>query len=87
MEIGVGAALGADEGIGLNGVLLTGSKELKEKCLQELASGQEIAAFGLTEPLRSSGANSIKSSTELLEDGKNTHVCPTKPTRGLAREE
>ncbi len=56
--------------IGLKAILLSGSEEQKRKFLPELASGEKIAAFALTEPGAGSDAAGIKTTAELSEDGK-----------------
>jgi alkylation response protein AidB-like acyl-CoA dehydrogenase len=47
-----------------------GTPEQKEKYLPKLASGEEFAAFALTEPSSGSDAGSIKTRAELGPDGK-----------------
>lgn len=63
------ATIGAHQSIGLKALLLFGSDAQKEKYLPLLASGEMIAAFGLTEPGAGSDAGSIKTSAKLSEDG------------------
>lgn len=70
-DLGVGIILGAHQSIGYKGLLLYGTKEQKERYLPELASGDKIAAFALTEPSAGSDASSIKSRAVLSEDGKH----------------
>ncbi|CAK8694891.1 very long-chain specific acyl-CoA dehydrogenase, mitochondrial-like [Clavelina lepadiformis] len=59
-DLGVGIALGAHQSIGFKGILLEGSKEQKTKYLPSLATGENIAAFCLTEPASGSDAASIQ---------------------------
>jgi acyl-CoA dehydrogenase family member 9 len=56
----VSLTIGAHSSIGLKGVLLFGTDAQKEKYLPELASGDKIAAFCLTEAGSGSDAASIK---------------------------
>ncbi|MCF7803801.1 MAG: acyl-CoA dehydrogenase family protein [Candidatus Marinimicrobia bacterium] len=62
--------LGAHSSIGLKGLLLFGSDELKQKYLPGLATGEQLAAFALTEPGSGSDAASIATRAELSDDGK-----------------
>ncbi|XP_061524732.1 very long-chain specific acyl-CoA dehydrogenase, mitochondrial [Phycodurus eques] len=59
-DLGVGITLGAHQSIGFKGILLFGNPAQKEKYLPQLASGEHIAAFCLTEPASGSDAASIK---------------------------
>ncbi|KAJ8310393.1 hypothetical protein KUTeg_012258, partial [Tegillarca granosa] len=56
-DLGVGITLGAHQSIGFKGILLFGNPKQKEKYLPKLASGQEMAAFCLTEPASGSDAS------------------------------
>ena len=49
-ELGVGIILGAHQSIGYKGLLLFGSQKQKDTYLPQLASGEKLAAFALTEP-------------------------------------
>lgn len=69
-DLGVSVFLGAHQSIGYKGLLLYGSKEQKEKYLPELATGQKLACFCLTEPSAGSDAGGIMSRAVLSEDGK-----------------
>ena len=51
--------------------MIAGSPEQKAKYLPRLASGEDFAAFALTEPSSGSDANSIKTRAELSPDGKH----------------
>ncbi|XP_002736889.1 very long-chain specific acyl-CoA dehydrogenase, mitochondrial-like [Saccoglossus kowalevskii] len=70
-DLGVGIVLGAHQSIGFKGILLFGDKKQKEKYLPQVASGEKIAAFCLTEPASGSDASSIRSRAVLSEDGKH----------------
>ena len=63
------ATVGAHQSIGLKALLLFGSPEQKQRYLPRLATGEMIAAFGLTEPDAGSDAGSIKTHAELSKDG------------------
>jgi len=56
--------------IGLKAILMFGTDEQKRKFLPELASGEKIAGFALTEPDAGSDAASVKTTAVLSEDGK-----------------
>jgi len=63
-----GISLGfAATALGTMPILLSGSKEQKEKYLPELAAGKKLAAFGLTEPDAGSDASNMK--TTAVRDG------------------
>lgn len=70
-DLGVGIFIGAHQSIGFKGILLAGTPEQKEKYLPRLASGEDFAAFALTEPASGSDASSIKTRAELSPDGKH----------------
>ena len=61
--------IGAHSSIGMKGLLLFGSAEQKARYLPDLASGDSIAAFCLTEPGAGSDAASIKTAAEKQPDG------------------
>uniref|UniRef100_A0A834V7Z4 Very long-chain specific acyl-CoA dehydrogenase, mitochondrial n=1 Tax=Sarcoptes scabiei TaxID=52283 RepID=A0A834V7Z4_SARSC len=69
-DLGIGIVLGAHQSIGYKGLLLFGTPEQKDRYLPELASGQKIACFCLTEPSAGSDASGIKTRAEPTEDGK-----------------
>ncbi len=52
--------IGAHQSIGLKGLLLFGTEAQKKKYLPKLATGEMIAAFGLTEPGAGSDAGGIR---------------------------
>eukprot|EP00947_MAST-08B_sp_MAST-8B-sp1_P001926 g1926.t1 len=74
-EISVDASLAvtvmAHQSIGLKGILLNGNEEQKRKYLPKLATGEEMAAFALTEPTSGSDAQSIRTRATLSEDGSH----------------
>lgn len=70
-DLGVGIFIGAHQSIGFKGILIAGTPEQKAKYLPRLASGEDFAAFALTEPSSGSDANSIKSRADLSPDGKH----------------
>merc|ERR1719398_345364 len=68
-DLGVGIFIGAHQSIGFKGILLAGTPEQKEKYLPKLATGEQFAAFALTEPSSGSDAGSIKTRAVLNEAG------------------
>lgn len=70
-DLAVGIALGSHQSIGYKGILLYGNDEQKQKYLPDLATGQKIACFCLTEPSSGSDAGSIRSKATLSPDGKH----------------
>lgn len=64
--------IGAHSSIGMRGLLLFGSAEQKKRYLAKLASGENIAAFCLTESGSGSDAASIKTSAAKNSDGSWT---------------
>lgn len=70
-DLGVGITLGAHQSIGFKGILLFGNPEQKQKYLPDVATGNKIAAFCLTEPGSGSDAASIKSRAVLSDDKKH----------------
>jgi len=63
--------LGAHQSIGLKGILLVGTEEQKRKYLPKLATGENVAAFCLTEPSSGSDAASVQTTATLSSDGKH----------------
>ena len=61
--------VGAHSSIGIEGLLLYGTPEQKARYLPDLATGEKIAAFALTEPGAGSDAGSIQTRAERQEDG------------------
>merc|ERR1719411_1419778 len=70
-DLGVGIFIGAHQSIGFKGILLAGTPEQKEQYLPRLASGEDFAAFALTEPASGSDAGSIKTRAVPSADGKS----------------
>lgn len=68
-DLGVGIFIGAHQSIGFKGILIAGTPEQKEKYLPKLASGENFAAFALTEPSSGSDAGSIKTRAVLNKEG------------------
>jgi len=69
-DLGLGVFLTGHQGIGFKGILIVGTDEQKDKYLPDLAVGNKMAAFALTEPASGSDASSISTRAELSEDGK-----------------
>ncbi|MGN8646643.1 acyl-CoA dehydrogenase family protein [Gracilibacillus sp. HCP3S3_G5_1] len=64
-----GLSVGAHVGIGTLPIVYFGTEEQKKKYLPQLASGQKIAAYCLTEPSSGSDALGAKTTATLSEDG------------------
>lgn len=73
--IGVGTAFAASS-LGIYPILISGSKEMKEKYLPAVASGEKFAAFGLTEANAGSDASGIQTTAVL--DGDEWVINGTK---------
>ncbi len=54
-----------------NSLAYLGTDAQKKKYLPRLASGEDFAAFALTEPSSGSDAGSIRTKAELSKDGKH----------------
>lgn len=67
----IAVMLGAHQSIGLKAILLFGTPEQKAKYLPKLATGEQVAAFALTEPGAGSDAAAIKTRAELSPDGSH----------------
>ena len=67
----ISTTLMAHQSIGLKGILIFGTDAQKEKYLPKLASGENIAAFALTEPSSGSDAASIQTRATVSPDGKH----------------
>lgn len=63
IDSGIALALGGT-GLGMYPILLNGSDEQKEKYLPQIASGEKLAAFALTESEAGSDAGGIKTTAE-----------------------
>merc|ERR1719330_1395555 len=68
-DLGVGIFIGAHQSIGFKGILLCGTDEQKAQYLPKLATGEQFAAFALTEPASGSDTGSIKTKAELNKEG------------------
>lgn len=66
---GFSLSYGAHVGIGSLPIVLFGNEEQKKKYLPELATGEKIAAYALTEPGSGSDALAAKTSARLNEEG------------------
>lgn len=65
--IGVGTAFAASA-LGIYPIIISGSEELKQKYLPDVASGKKFAAFGLTEANAGSDASGIQTTAVLDGD-------------------
>ncbi len=70
-DASIAVTLGAHQSIGLKGILIFGTDEQKQRYLPALASGENVAAFCLTEPSSGSDAASIRTRARLSEDGEH----------------
>ena len=68
-DASLAVTLGAHQSIGMKGLLLFGSEELKATYLPRLATGEMVAAFALTEPGAGSDAAAIQTRAERRDDG------------------
>jgi len=66
-DLSVSSIYGAS-GLGLMPILLMGSEEQKQKYLPSLASGEKLAAFGITEAEAGSDAGAVKTKAVLSGD-------------------
>ena len=69
LDASVAVTLGAHQSIGMKGLLLFGSPDLKDRYLPRLATGELVAAFALTEPGAGSDAAAIQTRAEPRGDG------------------
>lgn len=74
----IAVTLAAHQAIGFKALLLAGTEEQKQKYLPRLATGEQVAAFCLTEPSSGSDAASIQTKAVLSEDGKTWHLTGSK---------
>ncbi|KAF4107438.1 complex I assembly factor ACAD9, mitochondrial [Onychostoma macrolepis] len=74
----IAVTLAAHQAIGLKGILIAGNDAQKAKYLPKLATGENVAAFCLTEPGSGSDAASIQTRATLTEDGKHFLLNGTK---------
>ena len=61
--------LGGHLGLGAKGLLLYGTEEQKRRWLPELATGERIACFALTEASAGSDAGALRTTADRLPDG------------------
>jgi acyl-CoA dehydrogenase family protein 9 len=69
LDSSVAVTIAAHQSIGLKGLLLFGSQEVKDRYLPRLATGEMVAAFALTEPGAGSDAAAIQTRAEPKGDG------------------
>ena len=67
IDSSVAITVAAHTSLGTMPILLYGSDEQKERWLPDLASGQKLAAFGLTEPDAGSDAGATRTTAELRD--------------------
>ncbi len=69
IDASIAVTLGAHQSIGYKSLLLFGTPDQKRRYLPELATGEKIAAFALTEPSAGSDAAAIKTRAEVIDGG------------------
>jgi acyl-CoA dehydrogenase family protein 9 len=69
LDSSLAVTLGAHQSIGLKGILLFGTEEQKARYLPKLATGENVAAFALTEPGAGSDAAAIATRAESTAGG------------------
>jgi acyl-CoA dehydrogenase family protein 9 len=69
LDSSVAVTIAAHQSIGMKGLLLFGSQELKDRYLPRMATGEMVAAFALTEPGAGSDAAAIQTRAEPRGDG------------------
>lgn len=74
-DLGIATTYAAS-GLGFIPIIIMGTEEQKKKYLPELASGDKLAAFGLTEPEAGSDVGSIR--TRAVKDGNSYIINGTK---------
>jgi acyl-CoA dehydrogenase family protein 9 len=67
-DASLGILVGGHQSIGLKGLILFGTEEQKKRWLPQLATGEMIAAFALTEPEAGSDAAAIRATATLDEE-------------------
>jgi alkylation response protein AidB-like acyl-CoA dehydrogenase len=75
VDAGIALAFGAT-GLGMYPILISGSEEQKQKYLSQIAAGEKLAAFALTEANAGSDAGAIE--TTARKDGDNYILNGTK---------
>jgi alkylation response protein AidB-like acyl-CoA dehydrogenase len=68
-DAGVGIFVNAHQSIGARALLLEGTEAQRDKWLPGLATGEQIAAFALTEPEAGSDAGNVQTTATPTEDG------------------
>lgn len=68
VDAGIALSFGAT-GLGLYPILISGSEDQKQKYLPQIASGEKLAAFALTEANAGSDAGAIETTAQEVEDG------------------
>lgn len=68
IDVSLAVTVAAHQSIGLRALLLYGTSEQKQRYLPQLASGQTLAAFALTESESGSDASSISTHAELADN-------------------
>ncbi len=71
LDASIAVTVGAHQSIGLKGILLYGTEAQKKKYLPQLATGERIAGFALTEPEAGSDAANISTQAKLSDDGQH----------------
>jgi len=73
---GIRTHIHVNNSIGSQAILIDGSEEQKKKYLPDLASGEKIASFGLTEP--NAGSDAAAMETYAVKDGNEWVINGTK---------
>ncbi len=68
VDTGIALAFGAT-GLGMYPILISGNEEQKQKYLPQIAAGERLCAFALTEANAGSDAGAIETTAEEVEDG------------------
>jgi len=69
IDSSITATIGAHQSIGMKALLMFGNESQKRAFLPRMATGEWIAAFGLTEPGAGSDVASLRTTARLSEDG------------------
>jgi len=88
IDVAVSVLMGGHSSIGAKGLVLRGTPEQKERYLPELASGERVACFALSEPNAGSDVRGMTTRAERSEDGRRWVLNGTKfwiTNGGLAR--
>lgn len=70
IDVAVSTLMGGHSSIGAKGLLLFGTEEQKARFLPDLASGESIACFALSEPNAGSDVHGMKTRADRNEDGR-----------------